>query len=297
MTRDAKHERGVELTRPWGSFREIARIKLADPHVEDALDSSTVRLMRNRLQAWAALSDVEELRQRAHEARMRVIDDLEAHVARFQEAVEARGGQVFLARTAEEAASYVLSVCKRTGATLAAKSKSMVSEEIGLNAALAAAGVRPVETDLGEYLLQLAGEHPVHIVAPAIEKTKEDAAKLLSRVEGREVPAEISSLLQAARRQLRETFLQADVGITGANFGVCETGSLVLVTNEGNGRLVSALPRVHVALIGMERLVATLSDLAVLLRLLARSRSPPTPPSSPAPAGRARRTAPTSCTW
>jgi len=271
VTRDAKHERGVELTRPRGSFREIARIKLADPHVEDALDSSTVRLMRNRLQAWAALSDVEELRQRAHEARMRVIDDLEAHVARFQEAVEARGGQVFLARTAEEAASYVLSVCKRTGATLAAKSKSMVSEEIGLNAALAAAGVRPVETDLGEYLLQLAGEHPVHIVAPAIEKTKEDAAKLLSRVEGREVPAEISSLLQAARRQLRETFLQADVGITGANFGVCETGSLVLVTNEGNGRLVSALPRVHVALIGMERLVATLSDLAVLLRLLARS--------------------------
>ncbi len=261
----------VGLARPRGEFREIARLKLADPHVEAALDSSTARLMRNRLEAWAALPDVEELRRRAHEARMRVIDDLEAHVARFQEAVAERGGRAVLARSGEEASAYVVEVCRQAGATLAAKSKSMVSEEIGLNRALAAAGVRAVETDLGEYLLQLAGEHPVHIIAPAIEKTKEDAAELLSRVEGQEVPPEIPSLLQAARRQLRDTFLRAEVGITGANFGVCETGSIVLVTNEGNARLVSALPRVHVALIGMERLVATLSDLAVLLRLLARS--------------------------
>jgi len=261
----------VELARARGTFREIARLKLADAHVEAALDSSTARLMGNRLQAWAALPGVEELRQRAHEARMRVIDDLDAHVARFREAVEARGGRTVLARSGEEASAYVVEVCRRAGATLVAKSKSMASEEIGLNAALEAAGVRPVETDLGEYLLQLAGEHPVHIIAPAIEKTKEDAAALLSRAEGRDVPAEIDALLQAARRQLRETFLGADVGVTGANFGVCETGSIVLVTNEGNGRLVSSLPRVHVALIGMERLVATLPDLALLLRLLARS--------------------------
>jgi L-lactate dehydrogenase complex protein LldF len=147
----------------------------------------------------------------------------------------------------------------------------MATEEIGLNAALEAVGVKPVETDLGEYILQLAGEHPVHILAPAIEKTADDVAELLSAVDGKPVPAELEALTAAARRQLRETFLQADVGITGANFGVSSTGSVCLVTNEGNGRLVTSIPRVHVAVMGMERLVPTTADLAVLLRLLARS--------------------------
>src|SRR5690349_8974385 len=202
---------------------------------------------------------------------MAVIDDLDGHVARFTAALEGRGGTVFFAKTAEEASAYVAEVCKRKGAKLAAKSKSMASEEIGLNAALEAVGVKPVETDLGEYILQLAGEHPVHIVAPAIEKTKEEVAELISRVEGRPVEPELGALTQAARRQLRQAFMDADVGITGANFAVAETGTVVLVTNEGNGRLVSSLPRVHVAIMGMERLVADLADLAVLLRLLGRS--------------------------
>jgi L-lactate dehydrogenase complex protein LldF len=147
----------------------------------------------------------------------------------------------------------------------------MLTEEIGLNHALEQGGTRVVETDLGEYIIQLAGEHPVHILAPAIEKTAEDAAALLSKVEGKPVSAELPELMRAARRQLRQVFLDADVGITGANFGVSETGSVCLVTNEGNGRLVSSLPRIHIAMMGMERLVADLSDLAVLLRLLARS--------------------------
>ncbi len=176
-----------------------------------------------------------------------------------------------MAATAAEANATIVDICRSANATLAAKSKSMATEEIGLNEALEAAGIRPVETDLGEYILQLAGEHPVHIIAPAIEKTKEQVAELLSRVDGRPVAAELEELTKAARRQLRETFHAADVGITGANFGVCDTGSIVLVTNEGNGRLVSSLPRVHVVLMGMERLVASLSDLAVMLRLLARS--------------------------
>ncbi len=252
-------------------FREIARLKLADPHAQAALDVSTERLRSGRVTAWAELEDVEGLRERAHGIRMRVIDDLDAHVERFRASVEARGGRTFLARTAEEATAYVSDVCGRAGARLAVKSKSMVSEEIGLNEALEAAGVRPVETDLGEYILQLAGEHPVHIVAPAIEKTAEQIAELFSQVEGRSVPPELKALTQAARRQLREAFLQADVGITGVNFGVSETGSICLVTNEGNGRLVSSLPRVHVAIMGMERLVPTTADLAVLLRLLART--------------------------
>jgi L-lactate dehydrogenase complex protein LldF len=259
------------VVRERGTFREIARLKLADGRVGAALDVSTSRLRDGRLAAWDALAGVPELRDRAHEARMRVIDDLDGHVSRFREAVEARGGTTFLAGTAADASRYIADLCLQSGATLAAKSKSMATEEIGLNDALKAAGVRVVETDLGEYILQLAGEHPVHILAPAIEKTKEDVAELLSRVDGRPVRAELAELTQAARRQLRETFQAADVGITGANFGVCDTGSIVLVTNEGNGRLVSSLPRIHVVLIGMERLVASLSDLAVLLRLLARS--------------------------
>jgi L-lactate dehydrogenase complex protein LldF len=202
---------------------------------------------------------------------MRVIDDLDAHLARFRQAVEDRGGATFLAATADEANTYVADVCRRAGAKLAAKSKSMATEEIALNEALEAAGVQAVETDLGEYIVQLAGEHPVHILAPAIEKTKEDVAELLSAVDGQQVEPDLEALTQAARRQLRETFVTADVGISGVNFGVAATGSIVLVTNEGNGRLVSSLPRIHVAVMGMERLVADLADLAVLLRLLARS--------------------------
>jgi L-lactate dehydrogenase complex protein LldF len=259
------------LAQPRGRFREIARLKIGDAHTQGALDLSTERLYSNRTSAWQALADVEALRQRAHEARLRVIDDLDGHLNRFRSAVEAAGGNVCFARTADEANAYVVDTCRRSGARLAAKSKSMVSEELKLNEALEAAGVRPVETDLGEYIVQLAGEHPVHILAPALEKTAEDAAVLLSRVEGAPVRPELEALTQAARRQLRQVFLDADVGITGANFGVCDTGSICLVTNEGNGRLVSSLPRVHIALLGMERLVADLSDLGVLLRLLARS--------------------------
>jgi L-lactate dehydrogenase complex protein LldF len=261
----------TELVRPPGRFREIARLKLADAHTQDALDSSTARLYGNRVEAWQAVEDVEELRQRAHEARMRVVDDLDTHVARFTAALEARGGQVHLARDAADATAYVAGVCRSADARLVAKSKSMLTEEVGLNHALEAAGMRVVETDLGEYIVQLAGEHPVHILAPAIEKTAEDVAELLSRVDGKPIPPELTELTRAARRQLRQVFLDADVGITGANFGVSETGSVCLVTNEGNGRLVSSLPRIHIAMMGMERLVADLSDLAVLLRLLARS--------------------------
>jgi L-lactate dehydrogenase complex protein LldF len=260
-----------ELTQPAPRFREIARGKLGDGRVQVALDESTNRLRTHRLGAWAELPDVEQLRQRAHEIRMAVIDDLEGHVARFTAALDARGGDVFFARTADEASEYVANICRRRGAKLAAKSKSMVSEEIGLNEALEAVGTRPVETDLGEYILQLAGEHPVHIVAPAIEKTAGQVAELLSAAGGKRVPPELEALTNEARRQLRETFLQAEVGITGANFGVSETGSICLVTNEGNARLVSSIPPVHVAIMGMERLVPTTRDLAVLLKLLARS--------------------------
>ncbi len=260
-----------ELVQPPGRFREIARIKLADARLEGAIDSSTTRLRSHRLDAWGELSDVEELRERAHAIRMTAVREIDRYLEEFTKALEARGGHVEVCATAEEACAYVVEVCRRHDAKLVAKSKSMATEEIRLNEALEAAGIRPVETDLGEYILQLGGEHPVHIVAPAIEKTKEEVARLFSEVEGRDVPAELEELTASARRQLRQVFVDADVGVTGANFAVAETGTIVTVTNEGNGRLVASLPRVHIAITGIERLVPTLPDLAPLLQLLGRS--------------------------
>jgi L-lactate dehydrogenase complex protein LldF len=260
----------VDLAQPPDRFTRRARSALADERLQGALDIGTRRLYDGRTAAWASL-EAEELREQAREIRTRTITNLDHYLAEFTEAVTRRGGHVVRCRTAAEANEYVADVCRQAGARLAVKSKSMVSEEMGLNAALAAAGVKAVETDLGEYLLQLAGQHPAHIVAPAIELTREQVADLLSEAEGAPVEPELTALVNAARRQLREAFLQADVGISGANFAISETGSICLITNEGNGRLVSSLPRVHIALLGMERLVPTLDELSVLLRLLARS--------------------------
>jgi L-lactate dehydrogenase complex protein LldF len=261
----------TDLAQPPRRFREIARGKLDDPTLQGAIELSTARLRSHRLDAWGELAEVEKLRERAHETRMRAVRDIDRYLEEFTQALEARGGHVKVCATAEEACDYVVGVCRRRDAKLVAKSKSMATEEIGLNEALEAAGIRPIETDLGEYILQLAGDHPVHIVAPAIEKTKEQVAELFSRVEGRQVPAELEELTASARRQLRDVFLSADVGVTGANFAVAETGTIVTVTNEGNARLVSSLPKVHVAVTGIERLVPTLGELGPLLQLLGRS--------------------------
>jgi L-lactate dehydrogenase complex protein LldF len=261
----------ARLAQPPGRFRAVAAAKLDDAHTQRALDEATGRLYSLRTKAWAELDGVEALRERAREIRTRTIDDLGRHVDDFAAAVERRGGRVHRCGDAEDARRTVVQICREAGARKAAKAKSMATEEIALNEALEAGGIEVTETDLGEYILQLAGEHPVHIVAPAIDKTAQDVAELFSRVEGAPVEPEIGALTRAARRRLRETFLTADVGITGANFGVAETGTICLVTNEGNGRLVSSLPRVHVAVMGMERVVPTLADLSVLVRLLARS--------------------------
>ena len=259
------------LARPRGAFRAAAAAKVADPHAQQALDEATGRLYGHRVAAWDELEDVEALRERAREIRTRTMADLPAHVDAFARAVEARGGRVHRAADAAEAREAVVGVCRAAGARRAAKSKSMATEEIGLNPALEEAGIEVVETDLGEYILQLGGEHPVHIVAPAIEKTAAEVAELFSRVEGAPVSSDLAELTATARRRLRDVFLTADVGITGANFGVAETGTICLVSNEGNARLVSSLPRVHVAVMGLERVVPTLDEVAVLLQLLARS--------------------------
>ncbi|MDQ3866628.1 MAG: LutB/LldF family L-lactate oxidation iron-sulfur protein, partial [Actinomycetota bacterium] len=258
------------LAQPPGRFRAEAVAKLSDPNAQGMLDEATARLYRHRVDAWAALGDVAALRERAREIRTRTMDDLERHLEDFREAAEGRGAVVHRCATAAQARATVVEVCRRAGARRAAKAKSMTTEEIGLNGALETAGISVVETDLGEHILQLAGEPPAHIVAPAIEKTAVQVAELFSR-EGDRVSAELGDLTRTARHRLREAFFAADVGITGANFGVAETGSICLATNEGNGRLVTALPRVHVVVMGIERIVPTLAELVVLLKLLARS--------------------------
>jgi L-lactate dehydrogenase complex protein LldF len=261
----------TELAQPPGRFRAVAREKLADERMQAALQVAQGRFHDARLRAWQELGDADELRDRARDARTRTIEELDRHLERFRERVEALGGHVHRCGTAAEASATVVEICRRADAELVAKSKSMVSEEIGLNEALEAAGIRPVETDLGEYILQLAGEHPVHIVAPAIEKTAAQVADLFTKVAGAATTDRREDLVRTARGLLRQVFRTADVGLTGVNFAVAETGSLCLTTNEGNGRLVSSLPRVHVALMGMERIVPTLDDLALMLKLLARS--------------------------
>src|SRR5437660_24335 len=185
--------------------------------------------------------------------------------------IEASGAAVLLAETRAEACELLVEICRRHGLRKAIKSKSMLSEEAGLNEALAANGITPIETDLGEYILQLAGEPPSHIIAPALHKSKEEVAELFETHHHAPRKDDIPRMTREARGVLREHFLSADLGISGGNFLIAETWSGVIVTNEGNGRMVTTLPRVHVCITGIEKVVPTLEDFSTLLRLLTRS--------------------------
>ena len=241
------------LDRPAGAFRDAARRNLEDAHIQDVLDAATGMLREIRVNAWDQIEDIESLREQGRRARSRAIRDLPRYLDQFEANIHARGGQVRRCATDEEARAAIVEICLSRGAKLVAKSKSMATEEIAINEALEARGIKAVETDLGEYILQLAGEHPPHIVAPAIEKTAHDVAQLLEAVDGEAVEPVLGALTAKARRQLREVFLNADVGITGANFAVAETGSICLVTNEGNAGLVTTLPPVHIVLWAWKR--------------------------------------------
>jgi L-lactate dehydrogenase complex protein LldF len=252
-------------------LRERAGHALRDTFLQEALTIATTKFIGLRREAFAEFPDGEALRDRAREIKEATLQRLDHYLERLIDNVESRGGQVHYATTADEARRIVLDIARRAGARMAVKSKSMATEEIHLNEALAAAGVTPVETDLGEYIIQLAHERPSHIIAPAIHKTKGQVAELFARELGRETEPDPEVLTRIARAELREKFLEADLGITGANFGVAETGTIVLVTNEGNGRMVTSLPRVHVAVMGVEKVIPSMSDLAVFLAILAKS--------------------------
>jgi len=252
-------------------LRERAHDALGDRFLHEALDIATTKFIGLRREAFGDFPEGERLRDRARAIKEATLQHLDEHLERLIENIERLGGHVHFATTADEARDIILDIARRTGARMAVKSKSMATEEIHLNDALAAAGVTPVETDLGEYIIQLAHERPSHIIAPAIHKTKGQVAELFARELKREVAADPEVLTRIARAELRQKFLDADLGITGANFAVAETGTVVLVTNEGNGRMVTSLPRVHVAVMGVEKVIPSMTDLMVFLSVLAKS--------------------------
>ena len=257
-----------ELATP---FRERTGRALDDRFLQEALTIATTKFITLRREAFAELPDGDALRDQARAIKEATLQRLDFWLERLIERIEHRGGHVHYATTADEARRIVLDIARRTGARMAVKSKSMATEEIHLNDALQAAGVTPVETDLGEYIIQLAHERPSHIIAPAIHKTKGQVAELFARELHCETEPDPEVLTRIARAELRQKFLDADLGISGANFAVAETGTVVLVTNEGNGRMVTSLPRVHVAVMGVEKVIPSMTDLAVFLAILAKS--------------------------
>jgi L-lactate dehydrogenase complex protein LldF len=244
---------------------------LGNARLLEAYRTSTLRLYTHRLAAISEVPGFERLRDRAREVKREVIEHLDSYLAQFADNVERNGGKVHWASTAEEVCRIVVDIARRSGAREVVKAKSMLGEEVEVNHALEAAGIRAAETDLGEFIIQLAGERPAHIVAPAIHMTREDVSELFVthlQAERTVVPEQLTAI---ARRALREMFQKAGMGMSGANFAVAETGTVILVENEGNIRMCTTVPRVHVVLVGIEKLVPQLADLGVFLRLLGRS--------------------------
>lgn len=256
-------------------FKANARRALADESLQRSLTRMRVGFQDKRAAAAARLPEFEQLRDQARDLKNHVLENIDFYLETFEAKVKAQGGQVHWARDAEEARSIILDICRSVNARTVTKGKSMVSEEIGLNEHLEANGLVPIETDLGEYIIQLRKEHPSHIIAPAIHLHKEDVAESFHEHHAQygltRKLTEARELLNEARQVLRSKFLAADVGLTGANFCVAETGSTVIVTNEGNGDLTQLLPRVHIALTSIDKVVPTLEDVSLLLRVLARS--------------------------
>ena len=252
-------------------FRQRIRQSIADENLQIALDANAQRRTLGRLEAFASIPDYQEQRARLHAIKADIIAHLNDYLDQFIARVTANGIRVHRATDAQEAIRIFLEIAREHNAHRIAKSKSMLSEEIDFNHALEAAGLQVVETDLGEYIVQLRGERPSHILTPAVHLRRGQVGQLFHEKLGTAYTEDIPEMVATARQVLREVFLNAEIGVSGVNFGVVETGTLCLVTNEGNGRMVTCLPPVHVALMGIERLVPCLEDLAQFLRLLPRS--------------------------
>jgi L-lactate dehydrogenase complex protein LldF len=253
-------------------FKERAHANMANAQLQGNLQKIKGKFVAKRRESLIELDDFEGTREAGRAIRQRALDNLDVWLEIFERNATARGATVLWAETPEEINAHVLDIARRHGVTKIIKSKSMVSEESELDRAIEAAGLKVVETDLGEYILQINDyEPPSHIIGPALHKSKEEVADLFARTHATPRKTEIAELCLEARGVLRQHYLTADMGISGGNFFVAETGSVVLVTNEGNATLTTTLPRVHVAISGIEKIVPTLEDVATLMRLLPRS--------------------------
>jgi len=252
------------------NYKQRIDTAIATPKLQEALHRFADAYVIARQNAFAGL-DFEQLRTDIAASKDEVRNHHPQYLDEFTKNAQAAGATVYYARTADDANAYIADLAKARGVKLAVKSKSMASEEIHLNKALEKAGVQALETDLGEWIIQLAGQKPSHMVMPAIHMFKEEVAELFSKVTGNQEPAEIEHLVRVAREQLRQGYLDAQMGITGANIAVAETGGLALVTNEGNARLVATLPKIHVALVGIEKLVPKLEDAARIIQVLPKN--------------------------
>jgi len=251
-------------------YIEASEKGIRDEVLQRALADLQERFGRGTAEAYRRLPEGPDLRLVAHSIRRRAIDNLDVLLETLADNIRRNGGQVYFAGTARDAVGYCLGVAKKHGVRRVVKGKSMVSEEIGLNRALGAAGIEVTETDLGEFIVQLAGETPSHIIAPAIHKTRNEIADLFTAELGIGRTTDPPALTQSARRALREKFLAADMGTSGCNLACAETGHITTVSNEGNIRMSSTLPRIHMVFMGMERIVATLEEHDALIRLLCR---------------------------
>src|SRR6266567_7400647 len=253
-------------------FKELAHDNMGDAQLQRNLQKIKGKFVAKRRASLVELDDFEATREAGRAIRQRALDNLDAWLSIFEKNATARCATVLWAETPADVNRHVLDIAARHGVRKIIKSKSMVSEESELNRAIEAAGLKVVETDLGEYILQINDyEPPSHIIGPALHKSKEEVADLFAKTHGTPRKTEIAELCLEARGVLRQHYLTADMGISGGNFFVAETGSVVLVTNEGNATLTTTLPKVHVAISGLEKIVPTLEDVATLMRLLPRS--------------------------
>ena len=244
---------------------------LTDLPLQAALGRLSDTLMTANRRGYEALADSDLLRDHAKRIKEHTLAHLDHYLEELERSVVRAGGHVHWAESAADARRIVLEIADQNDCKRIVKSKSMTTEEIHLNPALEEAGLEVIETDFGEYIIQLAGERPSHLVAPAVHHTRESVARVLTKHLGRQLPDDPVALAAAGRAALRTEFQQADMGISGANFAIAETGTIVLITNEGNGRLTTTCPRIHVAIMGMEKVLPRLEHLPVFLKLLARA--------------------------
>ncbi|CAN5651764.1 LutB/LldF family L-lactate oxidation iron-sulfur protein [soil metagenome] len=273
--RDTEDHRREGIASPVEGFNERGKKAVQDRELHEAVELFTNKSVAVRNAALHELPDAPELRERAYHIKQQTMANLDEYLAQMADAVEARGGNVFFANDGEDVTRYIGELARRRGAGIITKSKSMATEEIELNRRLeedyADLDLEVVETDLGEWIAQLSGDTPSHIIGPILHLNLRQITEILSEAAGEKLPPDVAALTKFARERLREKFLAADIGITGANFGVAGTGTIATVTNEGNGRLVATVPPVHVVVMGIEKIVPRFEDLSTFVQLLARS--------------------------